>query len=46
MKLAAADAIAALAREDVPDEVAAAMGEEKDQSMEENILFHQLLIQD
>ena len=44
MKIAAANAIAALAREDVPDEVVAAwVG--KGQNMEKNILFPQLLIQ-
>ena len=37
MKVAAAEAIAKLAREDVPDEVVAAMGGEKDLIMEKNI---------
>ena len=45
MKVAAANAIAKLAREDVPDEVVAAMVE-KDLIMEKIILFHLLLIQD
>ena len=45
MKVAAAKAIAQLAREEVPDEVIAAYGG-KDQDMEKNILFHQHLIQD
>ena len=41
MKVAAANAIANLAREDVPDEVVAAMGGVKDLTMEKIILFHQ-----
>ena len=45
MKVAAAKAIAQLAREEVPDEVLQHMVG-KDQDMEKNILFHQLLIQD
>ena len=45
MKVAAAHAIANLAKEDVPDEVVAAMGG-KDHDMVRNILYHQLLIQD
>ena len=43
MKIAAAKAIAALAREEVPDEVVNAYGGERP-TMEKNILFHQLLI--
>ena len=45
MKVAAANAIASLARERVPDEVVAAMGGEG-QLMERNILFHLHSIQD
>ena len=45
MKVAAANAIALLAREDVPDEVVLHM-EVKDQSMEKNILYLQHLILD
>ena len=45
MKIAAANAIANLAKEDVPDEVVAAMGGEKDHIMEKNTLFHQPSIQ-
>ena len=41
MKVAAANAIALLAREDVPDEVVSAYGE-KDQSTEKTILYLQL----
>ena len=45
MKVAAAKAIALLARENVPDEVAAAYGGDE-LDMEKTILFHQLLIRD
>ena len=45
MKVAAAHAIANLARDRVPDEVASAMGG-IDLHMEENTLYHLHLIQD
>ena len=45
MKIAAAHAIANLAKEDVPDEVVAAMGV-KDHTMVENTLFLLHSIQD
>ena len=45
MKVAAANAIALLARENVPDEVVAAYGGIA-QDMVKIILFHQLLTQD
>ena len=44
MKVAAANAIAKLAREDVPDEVVAAMGGERPR-YGKNLLFHLHLIQ-